>query len=37
MSHCCLSGFEWDGEPTGTETALGKHDTYVTGSNKEVS
>ena len=37
MSQCCLSGFEWDGKPTGKETKLGKTDTYVTGSNKEAS
>lgn len=37
MSQCCLSGFKWDGKPIGTETKLGKNDTYVTGSNKEVS
>ena len=37
MSQCCLSGFEWDGKPTGKETKIGNTDTYVTGSNKEVS
>ena len=37
MSQCCLSGFKWDGTPIGQETKLGKKDTYVTGTNKEVS
>lgn len=37
MAQCCVSGYKWDGKPTGTETKLGKNDTYVTGSNKEVS
>lgn len=37
MSQCCLSGFEWDGKPTGTEIKIGNNDTYVVGSNKEVS
>lgn len=37
MSQCCLSGFKWDGKPIGEETKLGKNDTYVTGSNKEVA
>lgn len=37
MSQCCLSGYKWDGKPTGKETKLGKNDTYITGSNKEVS
>ncbi|KAL9072325.1 MAG: hypothetical protein Q9161_003644 [Pseudevernia consocians] len=37
MSQCCLSGYKWDGELTGKETKLGKIDTYVTGSNKEVA
>ena len=37
MSECCLSGYKWDGNPTGKETKLAKNDTYVTGSNKEVS
>lgn len=37
MSQCCLSGFKWDGKPIGTETKIGKNDTYVTGSNKEVA
>lgn len=36
MSQCCLSGYKWDGKPTGKETKLGKNDTYITGSNKEV-
>ena len=37
MSQCCVSGFQWDGKPTGKETKLAKNDTYVTGSNKEVT
>lgn len=37
MAQCCVSGYKWDGKPTGAETKLGKNDTYVTGSNKEVS
>ena len=37
MSNCCLSGFKWDGKLTGQETRLGGNNTYVTGSNKEVS
>ena len=36
MSQCCLSGYEWDGKPTGKETKLGNNDAYVVGSNKEV-
>jgi len=37
MSQCCLSGFKWDGTPTGKETKLANNDTYVTGSNKDVT
>ena len=37
LSPCCVSGFKWNGTPEGKETKLGKNDTYVTGSNKEVA
>ncbi len=30
---CCLGGFRWAGEPTGTTTTLASLPTYVAGSN----
>jgi dienelactone hydrolase len=33
FSECCLTGFEWDGTPTGKESKLADIDTYVAGDN----
>lgn len=35
--HSCLSGFSWNGTPTGRETTLANNNTYVSGTNKEVA
>jgi hypothetical protein len=37
MSECCKSGFQWDAQPTGTETKLGDFDTYVAGNSKNAA
>ena len=37
MPSCCVSGFAWDGSPSGKETKLANIDAYVTGTNKDVS
>ncbi|KAF5021032.1 hypothetical protein F66182_6963 [Fusarium sp. NRRL 66182] len=37
LSKCCISGFNWDGKPTGKETKLAGLNTYVTGTNKEAA
>ena len=37
MSECCIKGFRWEGNPSGTETTLAGNKTYVTGSNSEVA
>ena len=37
LSKCCISGFNWDGKPTGKEIELAGFNTYVTGSNKEAA
>lgn len=39
MSQCCITGFKWDGKPSGSDNALkvGGKETYVTGSNKDVA
>ena len=34
---CCVSGFKWDGTPTGTETKIGNNDTYIAGSNSNAA
>jgi hypothetical protein len=31
MSTCCISGFEWNGKPTGVEGTLGDNKAYITG------
>lgn len=33
---CCVTGFAWDGTPSGSVSALGKNPAYVTGSNADV-
>ncbi|KAL8361246.1 hypothetical protein RB601_007220 [Gaeumannomyces tritici] len=35
-SSCCLTGFEWDGTPTGRTEKLGGSDVYVAGANAEA-
>ena len=37
MAKCCLSGFEWEGTPIGTEATLANNNSYVTGSNSDVA
>lgn len=37
LSKCCISGFNWDGKPTGKETKLAGLNTYVSGSNKDAA
>ncbi|KAL8951012.1 MAG: hypothetical protein Q9222_002988 [Ikaeria aurantiellina] len=35
MSHCCVSGFQWNGKPQGRETKLGNFNAYVAGSDTQ--
>jgi dienelactone hydrolase len=37
VSSCCLTGFEWDGIPSGRVDKLGQNDTYITGNNPDVA
>ena len=37
VSSCCLTGFEWDGTPSGRVDKLGQNDTYITGNNPDVA
>lgn len=37
VNKCCLTGFQWGGTPTGTESKLANNLTYVTGSNSDVA
>lgn len=37
MSECCISGFQWDATPIGTETTLQDRKAYVTGSSSSVA
>lgn len=32
-----MSGFEWDGQPSGTESSVAKNAAYVTGSNPDAA
>ncbi|TLD29146.1 hypothetical protein PspLS_04001 [Pyricularia sp. CBS 133598] len=36
LSKCCVTGFAWEGTPTGKVETLGKNETYVTGTNPEI-
>lgn len=33
IERCCISGFDWNGTPTGSEDELAGVKTYVTGGN----
>ncbi|KAI0158534.1 putative hydrolase [Pestalotiopsis sp. NC0098] len=35
VSECCVTGFTWDGTPTGRVGKLGSNDTYITGDNPD--
>jgi hypothetical protein len=39
MPECehCLQGFKWDGTPSGKESTLANHQTYITGDNPNVA
>ncbi|KAL8726878.1 MAG: hypothetical protein Q9166_006430 [cf. Caloplaca sp. 2 TL-2023] len=37
MSSCCVSGFSWNGTPTGQEKKIGNFNVYVAGDNKDVA
>jgi hypothetical protein len=37
MSECCISGFQWDGTPTGVESMLANNKAYVVGSNPDIA
>ena len=39
MSMCedCKTGFNWNGQPVGTETTIGGNKTYVTGDSKSAA
>lgn len=34
---CCITGFTWDGQPTGRTGQLGTNDAYITGDNPDVA
>lgn len=36
-SQCCISGFQWDGTPTGIEGTLADNKSYIAGSNADVA
>jgi hypothetical protein len=37
VTECCISGFQWDGTPTGKEGKIADHDAYVVGDNGKVA
>jgi hypothetical protein len=37
VTECCISGFQWDGTPTGKEGRIADHDAYVVGENGKVA
>lgn len=37
LKSCCLSGFAWDGQPSGKETTLAGLPTYVAGTNPDAA
>ncbi|KAL8661345.1 MAG: hypothetical protein Q9168_008396, partial [Polycauliona sp. 1 TL-2023] len=37
MSSCCVSGFTWNGTPSGREEKINGLDVYVAGENKDVA
>ena len=37
MDQCCVTGFKWDGTPSGKEGMLGENKSYITGSNKDAA
>ncbi len=37
MSQCCVTGFRWDGNPSGKEIQLGNNNAYLAGSNDDVA
>lgn len=37
ISKCCLTGFKWDGNPTGRISKIGDIDTYVAGDNPDAA
>ncbi|TLS20215.1 uncharacterized protein PpBr36_11518 [Pyricularia pennisetigena] len=36
LNECCVTGFAWDGKPTGRVETLGKKPAYVTGTNPDI-
>ncbi|KAI4232937.1 MAG: hypothetical protein L6R40_007259 [Gallowayella cf. fulva] len=37
MSSCCISGFAWNGTPSGRTAKIGGLDCYIAGTNKDAS
>lgn len=37
VTECCISGFQWDGTPTGKEGRIAENDTYVVGESQKVA
>ncbi|KAL8787529.1 MAG: hypothetical protein Q9213_002187 [Squamulea squamosa] len=37
MSNCCISGFSWNGTPSGRETKISDFNVYTAGENKDVA
>jgi len=37
VNKCCVTGFQWGGTPTGSESTLANNPTYVRGSNPDVA
>jgi dienelactone hydrolase len=35
VGQCCITGFQWDGKPVGSESRLAGMDAYVSGNNKD--
>lgn len=37
VTECCISGFQWDGVPTGKKGKIADNDAYVVGENERVA
>ena len=37
ITECCISGFQWDGTPTGKEGKITDNETYIVGNHGKVA
>ena len=37
ITECCISGFQWDGTPTGKQGKIADNETYIVGTHNKVA